>query len=125
MTNNNGGNEMTINTEKAKKYNYIGVRVVRNGEIYTIGDVVNNSKDWDFENDNSSDVDLDGASAIEVADIDFDETEEAKSLIIAAANVVRDYGKGQLVIIASNDVDYGDDPGEIVMSNAVVVGVID
>ena len=116
---------MTINTEKAKKYNYIGVRVVRNGEIYTIGDVVNNSKDWDFENDNSSDVDLDGASAIEVADIDFDETEEAKSLIIAAANVVRDYGKGQLVIIASNDVDYGDDPGEIVMSNAVVVGVID
>lgn len=116
---------MTINTEEAKKYNYIGVRVVRNNETYSIGDVVNNSKDWDFENDRSSDIDLNGASAIEVVDVDFDETEEAKSLIIAASEIVRDYGKGQMVIIASNNVDYGDDPDEIVMSNAVVVGIID
>lgn len=116
---------MEINIEEAKKYNYIGVRVVRNNEVYTIGETVKNSMDWDFENDCSSDEELNGASAIEVVDVDFDNIETTKNAIDEVAKLVRGYGKGQMVIIASDDVDYGDDPGEIVMSSAVVVGLID
>lgn len=106
-------------------YNYIGARGLHPDEQYKIGDMTRNSKDWDFENDCSSEKDLGGISSITI-DINriFDEPNDIEKKIANAADTARLYGDGRIAIIAGNLAEYGDDPNEIVIKNAIVIALM-
>lgn len=108
-----------------KKYDYFGVRSLCNDEKYQIGDITRNSFDWDFENDKSSDVELDGTCAIYV---DGMWIEDANDLILRIEKVLpemKQYNGGQdIALLGSNSCNCGYDDNETIMRNAEVIAII-
>ena len=98
------------------RYNYFGVRGLRDDEHYKPGDYCRESKDWDLENDCPSQETLGGTCAIAVYDShgNFDEEE---SIIGASAY------SNRLALIAGDSAYWGYDPDEIVIKNAVVIKI--
>jgi hypothetical protein len=88
-------------------YNYYGIRTCRADENYKIGDICRNSYDWDFENDCSSNNELDGTCCTQID-----------------TNVDHRYGEGRRIIIAGDSRSYGSDAGEIIIKNAVVIKIL-
>lgn len=97
-------------------YNYYGLRTTQDDEQYKVGDVARNSLDWDFEMDTSSDQELPGTCAVRI-----DSPADAEAAIKAGLG----YGSGTVVLLGSNWIADGhdNDPGEIVMIDAVVLVV--
>lgn len=99
------------NDLKAKdfEYDYIGIRVQE--ELYeNIGDTVNH-KSYVWDDGNILDEQLDGICAIDINE----------------AHWIGDFGGylGEYVLIlGSYSAQYGNDPGEIIMRDAVVLDII-
>ena len=106
-----------------KEYCYFGIRAMManplTGELQRVevNDIVDNSYDW--ADGDSTGVELDGTSALEI-DIDA-EIEDISSVLKNIENYTWD--TNQIVILGSIDKEYGQDNNEIVMQNAVVLAV--
>ena len=135
-----GVKEMTVMIEGATfkeimMMSEIGVRGLQE-ERYEIGDECRWSYDWDHEYDLSTyDLNEDhpdyrrtvgGTSAIIVPANDWRETDMATLETAIAAAIERDpYYRGtDMVLIGGHDCRCGDDPGEIIIADAVVVARI-
>lgn len=96
----------------AEAYDYVGYRVVyRDKESYKIGDTPNRSRVW-IDGEPTEEY-LRGACAVskEMLDLTYDGCEG--------------YLGDTILILGSNNAEGGNDPGEIVMIDAVVLAVID
>ena len=98
-------------------YSVFGFRAVEEKYQLNIGEDVPCSFDWDFENDCSSDNELVGASAVYICDYpDIDDINEA----LKKMEIYNQKGT-KLMLIAGDNAGHGDDLGEVLISNAVVV----
>lgn len=94
------------------EYEFFGIRTQE--QPFALGDIDHTSKVW--EDGDETDEDLDGICA----------TNAESRMIRWHADDHGDgyYFGGHQAILASNDVEYGEDDGEIIMKDAVVVYVI-
>lgn len=83
-----------------------------------IGDDVPHSYDWDFENDCQSSDRLDGASTIALPEIfsddDFDD-------VLNLVNKMEKYPGTKLILVSGDHAGFGDDNGELLISNGTVI----
>ncbi len=98
-------------------FTFIGIRSMTGGKLVNVGDELANSFVWvDGE---TTDEQLNGVCAI---DCGFDGFDELKKLSKAMA-LIKQY-QGQLVLVGSSKAEEGNDVGEIVMADAVVIAVL-
>jgi hypothetical protein len=101
----------------SEMYNYYGIRTLRSDEEYKVGDYCRRSYDWDYENDCSSEEQLNGTCCTEVEINDIDDMNN-----IDISN--HRYGKGTIVLIAGDEMERGTDSCELIIRNAIVVKII-
>jgi len=95
-----------------------GVFGLRKTFNLNVGDAVPYSFDWDFENDCSSDVELNGASVIALPDIyDADDIDD----VLIIVEQMQQYPGDKLVLVVGNHAGFGDDKNELLISSGVVV----
>jgi hypothetical protein len=99
----------------ASEYDYVGFRVVNAAnESYKIGDIVRPSRVWvDGE---PTDEYLNGACAISIDKLAY---------AYDGYNEYEGYIGDTILVLGSNNAEGGNDPGEIVMIDAVVLDVVD
>jgi hypothetical protein len=99
-------------------YAYIGIRAMTGGEVVGEGDELSKSFVWiDGERTNER---LEGTCAVNCGFDGFDSLDRLSE----ALKIVKAYD-GQVVLVGTNTETYeGNDVGEIVMPNAVVIAVI-
>lgn len=108
------------------EYNYYGLRGLTRHNISQINrGYLDQSFDWDTENDVRSDDYLDGTSAIVVSD-----TMTEKQIKNAISLVKKLYNfNGVIALIAGDSGDYGDDEDEVIIScdgrGADIIALID
>jgi len=96
----------------AEAYDYVGYRVVyKDKESYKIGDTPNRSRVW-IDGEPTDEL-LSGASAISIDKLSY------------TYDGYEGYLGDTILILGSNNAEGGNDPGEIVMIDAVVLAVID
>lgn len=119
-----------INTITNCNYSYIGIRHLADDESYSIGDYCRNSYDWDYEYDRSTygtdePVDLGGTCAYNTGIMPgWDELHEITDKLEKAL-ALSDCYYGNIVIIAGDHIEYGNDEGEIIIADAVVIATLD
>lgn len=91
------------------EYDYVGLRIQY--EPFEIGEIDHLSHVWDDNNDTGEE--LDGICAIKV-------TPESVLRILKEHSYFGD----NIAILGSNSVTYGEDPGEIIMRDAVVTSIV-
>lgn len=91
-----------------------------------VGDICRASRDWDYEHDQPSDKLLDGACGTGFR-INWGASDEKNESVIEKAIKynTNNYYANHHYIIAGNDVTGGDDAGELIIKDAVVLYVID
>ncbi|WP_024735311.1 hypothetical protein [Enterocloster asparagiformis] len=118
-----------IKAIEASGYNWIGIRHLADDENYQIGDYCRNSYDWNYEYDCSTyDTDepqeLPGTCAYNTKiDCSWDDPEKIAEKLAKAienANYI-----GTPVIIGGDRAEYGNDEGEIIIADAVVIAYLD
>lgn len=124
---------MKLNINEIKKYRYVGIRGLSSDEKYDIGHYCRNSFDWDYEKDESTyesnkPIEFNGTCSYSVAPyLDFEEIEndgEIERCIMNAYNAFKNiYLYDDIVIIAGDSMEYGMDDNEIIIENAIVVGI--
>lgn len=83
-----------------------------------MGDDVPNSFDWDFENDCSTDTELDGTSEIALPDVyEADDIDD----VLLVVEQMQQYPGNKLILICGEHAGFGDDKNELLISNGVVV----
>ena len=92
--------------------NYFGLRMSHTP--VEVGSELDNSFDWDYENDVSSDEELNGTCAIAIDK--FAEDEEIQE----ALNMIAQYD-GQLCLIAGTSQEFGADQNEVIIQSAEVI----
>lgn len=112
---------------KENKHSYYGIRWTSEDECYCVGDIARNSYDWNLEEDRSTfgveDIELDGTCAIEiVCDPTFDDDDEIAEAIKEALKNQNGYW-GEPVLLGCRNAEYGNDAGEIIMEDAVVIAM--
>lgn len=108
----------------------VAIRHCAEDETYSIGDICRNSFDWNYELDHSTyedeeQVELDGACGLHIVgfeSLDEEEVEEATRLFENAMKEANIY-VGQIVVIAGNRFEYGNDENEVVIKEAEVIAV--
>ena len=113
---------------KEERYSVVAIRRLCKDEEYSAGDICRNSFDWDLEYDQSSydtenPVELNGTcgySVFDLCDLDEDEVEKAKELLINGLEESDGY-EGKPVIIAGNRYGYGNDENEVIIQYAEVI----
>ena len=96
-------------------YEYYGIRIDDDIE-YSEGDKTEDSRIW--VDGDPTDETLDGTSSIGIDHTDTADEIEAK------IEQAKNYYGNKMYLIAGNSVSYGEDAGEYVISNAVVVKVL-
>mgnify|MGYP007010770073 FL=1 len=110
-------------------YNYIGIRHLSDDEHYQVGDWCRNSYDWDYEQDCSTyetenPIELPGTCAYNTGiDPNWDEPEEIAEKLEKAIEASGCY-LGDLVIVAGDRMEYGNDDHEIIIADAVVISIL-
>lgn len=110
-------------------YNYIGIRHLSDDEHYQVGDWCRNSYDWDYEQDCSTyetenPIELPGTCAYNTGiDPNWDEPEEIAEKLEKAIEASGCY-LGDLVIVAGDRMEYGNDDNEIIIADAVVISIL-
>ncbi|WP_367567234.1 hypothetical protein [Lacrimispora sp.] len=108
---------------------WIGIRHLATDEVYQVGDYCRPSYDWNFENDCSTyetdePQELPGTCAYKTGIlIGWDEPEEIAEKLEKALEASNCY-MGEIVIIAGNSAEYGNDNGEIIIKDAIVLAKI-
>lgn len=124
-----------IKAKYAEGYNAFGIRNIcdRFGRL-EVGDNVPNSYDWDIEADcstyHTTGETLNGACAVGINVgtlwLDGHDDEELAEIIEEALKESKVYSFGEAMLIGGKDgCEYGNDPGEFIIRNAVVLAVID
>lgn len=106
-----------------KGYTYFGVRTGRNAEI---GEELECSRDWDYENDWFSDELLPGTCSTGIGNLWFDgESEDEEEIEKAIARHLENHYVGEMTyIIGGKDSTYGDDMGEMIIADAEVICIV-
>ena len=118
-----------IDLIEASGAEYIGIRHLADDEHYNVGDYCRNSYDWDYEHDCSTyetdePQELPGTCAYNTKiHSGWDEPDEIKSKLQKALNASKVY-YGNIVIIGGDRVTYGNDEGEIIIEDAVVIATV-
>ncbi len=111
-------------------YEYIGIRHLAEDEHYSIGDICRDSYDWDCDMDCSTydtdePISLGGTCAYNTRiQAGWDEKEEIIEKLTRALRESSCY-YGQTVIIAGDKAEYGNDEGEIIISDAIVIEILE
>lgn len=113
---------------KEERYSVVAIRHLCEDEEYSVGDICRNSFDWDLEYDQSSydaenPVELNGTcgyAIFDLCDLEEDEVEKAKELLINGLEE-SDVYEGKPVIIAGNRYEYGNDENEVIIAYAEVI----
>lgn len=95
-----------------REYDYIGLRIDDNVN-YGIGDIANVSRVWD--NNELTDETLDGTCCIGIS---YPEDVER------ALDLAKIYCGDRWYLIAGDNAEYGEDDGEIIIEDAIVVTVV-
>lgn len=111
-------------------YGVVAIRHCAEDEEYNVGDICRNSFDWNYELDHSTyedeeQVELNGTCGIHVIgfeNLDEEEVEEATELFNKAMERANVYG-GQVVVIAGNHFEYGNDEHEVIIRDAEVIAI--
>lgn len=99
----------------ASDYEYYGIRI-DDGANYSVGDYTADSRIWiDGEPTGKT---LDGTSAV-----GFRFTASADE-IAAAVDLASIYYGNRMYLLGSNSIEYGEDAGEYIMHDAVVVAIL-
>ena len=98
---------------------------VRTGENVKIGQELECSHDWDYENDCESEDFLNGTCATGFGYLWFDgEREDEEAVVKAIEHNAKCYAGEMQYIIAGNSEDYGADDKEVIIESAVVIAVV-
>ena len=97
------------------EYEYYGIRV-DDGVSYSVGDNVANSRIW--EDGEPTGEELDGASAVGL------KLNSSAADIARAVAISQNYFGDSVYLIGGYDMEYGEDAGEYVIKDAVVVKVL-
>ena len=100
---------------------YWGLRALCDDEEYEAGDSPRESYAWDFDEDVSC-YETDGETIGGACAIDIGDWEEESDIEDAIRGVMR-YLPRRVALIHAMDREYGNDPGEVILSDAVVVAV--
>lgn len=103
-------------------YNYYGIRAC--DEVYAVGDPLPCSYDQYFQVPYDEQEQLDGTCCTGFGYLWFDGEQEDVALVEKALRINSEYHAKYRYLIAGNDADYGNDDGELIIKNAVVVAVL-
>lgn len=112
--------ENAISAIRDSDFGYFGIRAI--DELLTVGDTCEASRVWD--NNEATDELLDGASATAIKLNGYTDT-AIKAALEVAEKANKPYHAAHHYIIASDRMTYGEDANEIVMTDAVVIAIID
>jgi hypothetical protein len=103
-----------------KHIRYFGVRGDDTG--ITVGQELDPSYDWDYENDRQSDRKLSGTCAVKIGYLWYDgEEEDLEEIEKAIAYYVKNYQYKNISVIGGSDQEYGADENETIITNAEVI----
>lgn len=114
---------VTENYEEISKYPCLGLRGLQADEQYKIGDTSRNSYDWDFENDCSSEDELNGTCAVQINTMFVADCEDLISEIEETISFAEDYSE-RIVLLGGYSETQGDDGSERIIENAKVLAII-
>lgn len=111
------------NAHTEHRYSRFGIRT---GRVAQIGEELECSHDWDFENDCFSDNLLPGTSSTGIGYLWFDgESDDVETIETALAKHFANNYVGEMTyVIAGHDSVYGDDFGEEIICNATIICII-
>lgn len=120
--------------ELKENYRYIGFRGLAEDESYTVGDTLRKSFNWDYENDittygDDEEQQLSGTCTLGMPEFvefygDEDEYEEFAELYEALLERTKNAYGGNIVLVAGSGMEHGEDEGEMIIEDAVVVEVL-
>lgn len=100
------------------RFSDYGIRGLCFDEEYAVGDSPRESYDWDHENDISTYA-TDGRTLGGVCTVGLTEDNVEKVISL----VPRMYGDGRMALIGGTLRDYGEDPGEWILSDAEILAI--
>lgn len=103
--------------KEALNSSVLGIRFDDNK--YNIGDFLPCSHDWDYENDIRSEELLDGTCALGIWNVD-----EESELLGKVEEFSGRYAEEYVYLISGESYQHGADDGEIIVSEAKVVGIL-
>ena len=107
---------------KNNGYRYFGIRT---GRVAEIGEELECSHGWNYENDCESEELLDGTCATGFnGSLWFDGEEDDELVEQAIALNKKRYGGDMQYVIAGYDSEYGNDEQEVIISGATVIAII-
>lgn len=110
-----------VDEKQALKSPNIGIR--HDDNVYQLGDELENSHDW--PEGNWTETELDGACAIDVADVcSYDSLDELKETAIRRLNDSNEYLNENVYLISGTSHEYGNDPNEVILRNPEVIGIL-
>lgn len=109
-----------INNDDTTGHNVWGIRAIHHQDAVKVGDVLGPSYRWD-DGDCTDEV-LEGVCAVQCTA--FDCTAEVP-MVERALRMINGYPCDQLVLIAAGRCVGGEDRGEIIMRDAVVVAILE
>lgn len=101
-------------------YSYFGIRAV--DEILAVGDTCQDSRVW--SDGDATDETLDGASATAIRVSNYTDA-AINAALEAAEKANKPYHAAHHYIVAADRMTYGKDLGEIILTGAVVIAIID
>lgn len=105
-----------------------GVRKATDDERYSVGDYCRDSYDWDYNNDISSfytdgPISLGGTCTIGINYDNLDDMSEQEQNDYLKS-LVKNYCGDNTILVCGNFVDWGNDDGEVIISDAKVLKVL-
>jgi hypothetical protein len=110
------GIQEVIDIIRGEEYEYYGIRWIHDSDPVSVGDSLPNSYRW--EDGESTGEELNGTSAIECT------ADDAERGLIQIKDSYASKGD-QIVLIGGNSREWGEDDGEILIKDAVVLAVVD
>lgn len=113
--------EEAIAAMKAARCNYYGVRTSAPVEV---GQYLEYSHDWDYENDCESDEYLPGVCSTGIDFMDYDDIDECVEILKKSIEINNRYGCGMQYIIGGDSIEYGVDDREYIIADARVIAIL-
>ena len=111
--------EAAIDAIQELDYSYFGIRAI--DEVLAVGDTCQNSRVWD--DGDATEETLEGASATKITLNGYTDT-AIKTALEAAEKANKPYYADHHYVIASDNMEYGEDMNEIILKDAVVIAII-
>ena len=110
---------------KAHEEDYNAVFGIRTDDAsMNIGDACRLSHEWDYENGWEAEGYMDGTCATGIGYLWFDGEQDDIDEINKALEIQKDYQGAHQYVVMGSGYEYGNDPAEIVMTDAKVIAVL-